>query len=146
MHWGQYASLILNFLLEECNPERGEGVHVHVCDFVWTCIVQRGALILTDTSVEQAGSKVWVRLIIVAQSLMMIMNFTAFAIFFLNKFSFTTTAQLLVRFSDINIYMRIWFGRHLMSRGVQQLCYIFPSRPLKFTDLSIHETSQKSLS
>lgn len=128
MHWGKNASLILNLLLEEFNPEKGEGVYVHVWDFAWTCIAQRWAFMFTDTFVKHAVSSVWLCLIVVAQSLM-ITNFTPFAIFFLDKFSSTTAVQLLVRFSDVNIYMRTCFGQHLMSRRLWHLCYIFPSHP-----------------
>jgi len=64
---------------------------------------------------------------------------------FLDKFSFPTAVLLLVRFSDISIYMRISFEQHLMSRRLWQLCCTFPVCPLKFTDLSTHETSQKYL-
>lgn len=39
-----------------------------------------------DTSMKRAVSRVWVCLIAGAQSLVMIMNFTSFATFFLEKF------------------------------------------------------------
>lgn len=135
MHGGQYASLILNLPLQERNPERGEGMDVCVRDISWTCTAQRWAFVFTDTLVEHSVSREWVYLIVVAPSLMVIMNFTPFAIFFLEKFSFTTAVQVLVRFTDININIRICFGQHLMSRRLWQLCYIFL---LIFWNVQIH--------